>query len=97
MMAKVYDELIYEDVNYENIAEYALSKCDKYNINKEMYLDLACGTGNCASVIAANKLGLVDKEVKVIVPGGELKVNIEDDGVKMIGNASFICDGTYLF
>lgn len=58
---------------------------------------LACGTGNCASVIAANKLGLVDKEVKVIVPGGELKVNIEDDGVKMIGNASFICDGTYLF
>ena len=25
MMAKVYDELIYEDVNYENIAEYALS------------------------------------------------------------------------
>ena len=46
MMAKVYDELIYEDVNYENIAEYALSKCDKYNINKEMYLDLACGTGN---------------------------------------------------
>ena len=58
---------------------------------------LACGTGNCASVIAANKLGFVDKEVKVIVPGGELKVNIEDDGVKMIGNASFICDGTYLF
>ena len=58
---------------------------------------LACGTGNCASVIAANKLGLVDKKVKVIVPGGELKVNIEDDGVKMIGNASFICDGTYLF
>ena len=48
-------------------------------------------------LLAANKLGFVDKEVKVIVPGGELKVNIEDDGVKMIGNASFICDGTYLF
>lgn len=58
---------------------------------------LACGTGNCASVVAANKLGLVDKKVRVIVPGGELEVNIEDDGVKMIGNASFICDGTYLF
>ena len=25
---------------------------------------LACGTGNCASVIAANKLGLVDKRSK---------------------------------
>ena len=33
--AKIYDELINEDINY-----------DKYNINKEMYLDLACGTGN---------------------------------------------------
>ncbi len=58
---------------------------------------LACGTGNCASVIAANKLGLVDNKVRVIVPGGELKVNIDSDGVKMIGEASFICDGTYLF
>lgn len=58
---------------------------------------LACGTGNCASVIAINKLGLIDKEVKVIVPGGELKVKIEEDGVKMIGTASFICHGTYLF
>lgn len=46
MMAKVYDELIYEDVNYENIANYALAKCDQYSVNKERYLDLACGTGN---------------------------------------------------
>lgn len=46
MMAKVYDDLIYEDVNYENIAKYALSKCGSYNISRDMYLDLACGTGN---------------------------------------------------
>ncbi|MGG5462522.1 class I SAM-dependent DNA methyltransferase [Clostridium sp. B9] len=46
MMAKVYDELIYEDVNYENIANYALAKCDQYSVTKERYLDLACGTGN---------------------------------------------------
>lgn len=46
MMAKVYDELIYEDVNYENIAKYALAKCEKYGVEKEKYLDLACGTGN---------------------------------------------------
>lgn len=46
MMAKVYDDLIYEDVNYENIAKYALSKCESYNISRDMYLDLACGTGN---------------------------------------------------
>lgn len=46
MMAKVYDELIYEDVNYEAIAEYILNICDEYSIEKNTYLDLACGTGN---------------------------------------------------
>lgn len=46
MMAKVYDELIYEDINYEAIAEYILNVCKEHNIEKENYLDLACGTGN---------------------------------------------------
>lgn len=46
MMAKIYDELIYEDVNYETIAEYVLNICNEYSIEKNTYLDLACGTGN---------------------------------------------------
>jgi diaminopimelate epimerase len=48
---------------------------------------LACGTGSCAAVVAANKLGLVDKKVEVIIPGGSLLVEIKNDGVYMTGPA----------
>lgn len=56
---------------------------------------LACGTGNCASAVVAHKLGYVGNKVHVIVPGGELDVHIEEDGVYMIGSAEFICEGSY--
>ncbi|MGL5245615.1 MAG: diaminopimelate epimerase [Sarcina sp.] len=56
---------------------------------------LGCGTGNCASVVVCNKLGYVDNKVKVITPGGSLWVDIKDDGVYMIGDAKFICEGIY--
>ncbi|MDP4143239.1 MAG: diaminopimelate epimerase [Bacillota bacterium] len=48
---------------------------------------LACGTGCCASVVACNKLGLTDTNVSVQVPGGELKINICEEGVMMTGPA----------
>ncbi len=47
-MAKVYDELIYEDINYKDISEFILNLCDKIDIKRESYLDLACGTGSIA-------------------------------------------------
>lgn len=56
---------------------------------------LACGTGNCASAVVAHRLGYVGNHVHVIVPGGELDVHIEDDGIYMIGSAEFICEGCY--
>ncbi len=37
-------------------------------------ITLACGTGACATVVAARRRGLVDKEVTVQLPGGELIV-----------------------
>ncbi|MPQ44636.1 diaminopimelate epimerase [Clostridium tarantellae] len=58
---------------------------------------LGCGTGNCASAVVCNKLGFVDNKVKVITPGGSLWVHIKGDGVYMIGDAKFICEGTYNF
>ncbi|MGL4761588.1 MAG: class I SAM-dependent DNA methyltransferase [Sarcina sp.] len=45
-MAKVYDQLINEDINYKEIAEYLLTIAKKENIKFDNYLDLACGTGN---------------------------------------------------
>ncbi|MGL4873662.1 MAG: diaminopimelate epimerase [Clostridium sp.] len=57
---------------------------------------LACGTGACASVKMLNTLGLVNKEVKVILPGGTLKIELKEEGIYMIGPAEYICDGKLL-
>lgn len=46
--AKIYDELIYEDINYDKMVERLNELIEKYNVSKEDYLDLACGTGNVA-------------------------------------------------
>ena len=44
--ADVYDELIHGDINYSLWGEKINQICDKYNVVKKDYLDLACGTGN---------------------------------------------------
>lgn len=41
---------------------------------------LASGTGACAAAATAYKLGLVDKQVIVHMPGGDLTIDIEEDG-----------------
>ena len=50
--AKVYDELIYEDINYDKISKRLISIIKKYNNKSIDYLDLACGTGNVAVKMA---------------------------------------------
>lgn len=55
---------------------------------------LACGTGICSSVIIANRLGKVDKEVAVDAAGGQLKINLTNEHkVIMEGKAVTICEG----
>lgn len=49
--AYIYDELINSDINYKAWGEFIEDICDKYNLSKEYYLDLACGTGNLTQVI----------------------------------------------
>lgn len=44
--AKIYDELINQDINYKDISKRILEIAKANNINMEDYLDLACGTGN---------------------------------------------------
>ncbi|MGL4739245.1 MAG: class I SAM-dependent DNA methyltransferase [Sarcina sp.] len=45
-MAKVYDQLINEDINYKDIADFLLNVAKKEDVKFDNYLDLACGTGN---------------------------------------------------
>jgi diaminopimelate epimerase len=54
---------------------------------------LACGTGTCAAVAVANKLGKVNNRVTVHVLGGDLKVEV-DKTVFLIGAAEKVFEGT---
>lgn len=56
---------------------------------------LACGTGCCASVIAANKNGFVGKSVDVFVPGGVLTIEITNEGIFMTGPAEITFSGIF--
>lgn len=58
---------------------------------------MACGTGACATVVAAAMLGKVpyDKEVEVALPGGRLWITVKADmsSVRMRGPAKLVYQG----
>jgi diaminopimelate epimerase len=54
---------------------------------------LACGTGTCAAVAVANKLGKVSNKVTVHVLGGDLQVEVDKNSVFLSGAAEKVCQG----
>lgn len=57
---------------------------------------LACGTGACATMVAANLSKLVDDEADLILVGGTLHIrwDKEENNIYMTGPAKFVFDGT---
>ncbi len=64
--------------------------------NGETY---ACGTGACAAVAVACRLGLCDMatDITVKVKGGDLIVNYSEDGLVLTGNAALVYKGQLEF
>ena len=56
---------------------------------------MACGTGACASAVAANRLGKVGSRVKVHLRGGDLELNV-GERVFMTGPAEKVFEGKLL-
>jgi diaminopimelate epimerase len=55
---------------------------------------LASGTSSCAVAAACHRLGLVDRDVTITMPGGSLEISIADDGeIRMRGPVEEICSG----
>ena len=56
---------------------------------------LACGSGACAAVVAGIEQNLLDREVRVSLPGGELKISWAGRGqpVFMAGPAIMVYEG----
>ena len=55
---------------------------------------LASGSSSCAVAVAANRRGLVEKKVRIILDGGELEIFYSDEGVWMTGETSTVFEGT---
>ncbi len=81
-------------------AEFA-KVIDRNNIEMRVYErgageTLACGTGTCATVVAAILKGLVDNDVTVHLLGGDLQIHWsgkEQDSVFMTGPAQYAFTG----
>lgn len=62
-------------------------------------ITLACGTGACASVVAAVINDFTDNKVQADLPGGSLviewDINTPESSVFMTGKSEFICGGEY--
>jgi diaminopimelate epimerase len=55
---------------------------------------MACGTGACAALVAANEAGLVPAKAQVRSPGGTLIVERTDDEVLLTGPAERVFEAT---
>lgn len=57
-------------------------------------ITMACGTGACATAVAAAHVGLTSRESDVVMDGSRLHVRwAEDDHVMLSGPAEFVFDG----
>ena len=57
---------------------------------------LACGTGSCATLVAAALTGRTKREAEVQLDGGRLQIEwAEDNHVYMTGSAEKVFDGKY--
>ncbi|MBL8645265.1 MAG: diaminopimelate epimerase [Rhodospirillaceae bacterium] len=56
----------------------------------------ACGTGACASAVAAVRRGLAERAVNITLDGGDLQLEWREDGhVIMTGPVAYVFDGVW--
>ena len=56
-------------------------------------ITLACGSGACATAVAAHQRGLTGRKVLLDVDGGILEVDWRDDGVWLTGPVALVFEG----
>lgn len=73
---------------------------DRSNVQIEIWergagYTLASGTSSSAAAAVAHKLGLVDRDVTVHMPGGKIKIEIGDHfSIRMTGAVTKVAEGT---
>jgi len=58
-------------------------------------ITLACGSGACATAVAAHQRGLTDRQVRMELDGGWMTLDWREDGVWMTGPTTHVFDGVF--
>lgn len=58
-------------------------------------ITLASGSSSCATAVAAARLGLTGRDVRIDLDGGSLSIQWANDGVWMTGPTMHVADGTF--
>lgn len=100
-LAKEFGPLIENHPNFPNRTNVQFMQViDRQHIVIEIWergagYTLASGSSSCAAASVAFKLGLCDSSVKVMMPGGQIDIEISDDfRVSMSGGVTSVCHGT---
>ncbi len=58
---------------------------------------LACGSGACAAAAVLMRRGVIDRQVSITLPGGDLQISWPDDSAEVImsGPAAFVFEGEW--
>ncbi|MHB8895336.1 MAG: diaminopimelate epimerase [Candidatus Geothermincolia bacterium] len=86
-------ELFPERTNVEFVKVVSDSELEVRVWERGVGETMACGTGACASLVAASLVGLTGRRATVLLPGGELEVEWRDEGVVLTGPARHVFDG----
>ena len=83
------------NVEFVNVSNSSLINCRVWERGSGP--TLACGTGACASLVAANINNLCDEAAAVMLPGGELKVRWDkkNNHVYLNGPSAFVYTGQF--
>ncbi|KOA20218.1 dTDP-3-amino-3,4,6-trideoxy-alpha-D-glucopyranose [Clostridium homopropionicum DSM 5847] len=84
--AHIYDKLLYGDIDYKAWSNKIINICNELKINKDSYLDLACGTGNMTKEIGKffNNVWAVDMSNEML---SEAEAKLRNEKIK----AKFVC------
>ncbi len=92
-----YDSLFPERVNAEFVHVVNRTTLRMRVWERGIGETMACGTGACAAVVAAVENGFCDpgRDVKVVLPGGDLIVCYSHGSVTLTGSVVKVYDGTF--
>lgn len=90
-----HDPLFPEATNVEFVSKLGENKLRMRVWERGAGITLACGSGACATLVAAHAQGITGAKAEIVLDGGSLFIEQRDDGVWMTGATAHVFDGQW--